>query len=309
MQREGNFGRRRSLLRANTTKKYVVDDVEPDGELDTFFMRLLLEEHTHSMGVLLVPTSIVVTDVPVPAPVTATDVPIISSAVTEAPITDGSVAISATPTTPAPTTVDSTPTAAPTIIGGSSTTTFTSKQPTWPFEESDIPLDPNTTFGELDNGLRYYYKYNNEPPGQVQLRLHVDIGSNGEQDNELGMAHFLEHMAFRSTKTFPRGTDMDREFQARGIDFGTHINAYTTFDETVYYLGIPQPENSTLELGFAWMRDILDGMDLLQEELDIERGVVISELESRDSVGNRLWRKMLDVSICFLPWVYDVLCS
>ena len=98
---------------------------------------------------------------------------------------------------------------------------------------------------------------------------------------------------------------MDREFQARGIDFGTHINAYTTFDETVYYLGIPQPENSTLELGFAWMRDILDGMDLLQEELDIERGVVISELESSDSVGNRLWRKMLVVSICFfLPCVY-----
>ena len=165
--------------------------------------------------------------------------------------------------------------------------TVKSKQPPWPHERSDIPLDPSITYGELENGMRYIIMPNSEPPGRLAIRLHVDAGANMELDNERGMAHFLEHMMFAGTETFPPETLLPT-FQLLGVALGNHVNAYTNFIETVYKLGLPSTDNKTLTPSFAWMRDILGGALILEEEVERERGVVISEIELLDSAEDRL---------------------
>ena len=174
---------------------------------------------------------------------------------------------------------------------GESSETVESKQGPWPFELSDIPLDPLITYGELGNGLRYYIMPNSEPPGQMDLRLHIDAGANFEKDEEDGLAHFLEHMMFQTTKSHPNG-DLIEALQRLGIGFGIDLNAYTTFDETVYMLSLPNLENDTLATSLGWMRDVMDGALLEESEIEAERGVVVSELEIGDSVDYRLAKMM-----------------
>lgn len=112
---------------------------------------------------------------------------------------------------------------------GPSTTT-SSKQPPWPHEKADIALDPEVVLGELDNGLRYQLRRNTAPANRLELRLHVDAGANMEEDDELGLAHFLEHLAFRTLRNFPEGSITTR-FQRLGLGAGSHVNAYTNFHE------------------------------------------------------------------------------
>ena len=167
-----------------------------------------------------------------------------------------------------------------------------SKQSPWPHEQSDIPLDPSIVTGELTNGMRYMLMKNSEPPGKLEMRLHIDAGANMETEDERGLAHFLEHMMFQATETFPEA-DLIPAFQRLGIEFGRHVNAYTDVLETVYELGLPNTNAETLRPSFAWMRDVLGGALLEQSKLDVEQGVVISELETRDSVERRLYRESL----------------
>ena len=157
----------------------------------------------------------------------------------------------------------------------------------WPQEQSDIVPDPKAVFGKLPNGMRYMIYPNAEPPGRVSLRLHIATGSLMEAEDQRGLAHFLEHMVFNGTKHFTPD-DLIPKMQHLGIGFGAHVNAYTSFDETVYMLDLPNLTDEMLELGFTVMRDFGDGAKLDIEEIDKERGVILSEKTTRDSVGMRL---------------------
>jgi zinc protease len=163
----------------------------------------------------------------------------------------------------------------------------------WPHEASDIPADPKAVFGKLPNGMRYLIYPNAEPPGRVSLRLHIAAGSLMEADDQQGLAHFLEHMVFNGSKNFTPEELIPR-MQRLGIAFGAHVNAYTSFDETVYMLDLPDLSDEMMKLGFTVMRDFGDGAKLDSSEIDKERGVILSEKTSRDSVGYRLMQQQFE---------------
>jgi zinc protease len=108
----------------------------------------------------------------------------------------------------------------------------------WEHESSDLPVDPRLHFGHLANGLRWVWAANSTPPSRSYLRLHVDAGSLVEEEDERGMAHFLEHMAFNGSEHFPAGTLVEW-FQRRGMAFGPDLNAHTGVDQTVYEIDLP----------------------------------------------------------------------
>ncbi len=164
--------------------------------------------------------------------------------------------------------------------------TATTPRP-WPQSASDILPDTGATFGVLENGFRYIIYPNPEPPKRVSLRLHIASGSLMEADDQRGLAHFLEHMVFNGTKDYS-ASELIPKMQRLGISFGAHINAHTSFDETTYMLDLPDLTPDTMKLGFSVMRNFGDGALLAQSEIDKERGVILSEKVSRDSVEDRL---------------------
>jgi zinc protease len=139
-----------------------------------------------------------------------------------------------------------------------------------------IPLDPSVKTGVLENGLTYYIKKNAKPENKVDLRLVVNAGSILENDDQRGLAHFMEHMNFNGTKRFPKNKLVDY-LQSIGVKFGQHLNAYTSFDETVYFLPIPSDSPEKLENGFNIIEDWAFNADLNPEEIEKERGVVLEE--------------------------------
>ncbi len=167
---------------------------------------------------------------------------------------------------------------------------FAQSSLTWAHKESDLPVDKNAHFGELENGMRYVIYKNAEPPGRISMRLHIDAGSLREADDQRGMAHFLEHMLFEGSKNYT-SAELIPEMQRLGIAFGAHANAYTSFDETVYMLDLPNLQEKTLKLGFTVMRDFCDGALLQENEVEAERGVILSEKNTRDSVDFRLMKQ------------------
>ena len=116
-----------------------------------------------------------------------------------------------------------------------------------------IPVDPLITTGRLPNGLRYYVRANNRPEHRAELRLVVNAGSILEDDDQQGLAHFVEHMAFNGTKRFPK-QDVIAFMQSIGMRFGAHVNAYTSFDETVYMLQVPTDKPEVLRKAFRSSR-------------------------------------------------------
>ncbi|MGB2403187.1 MAG: M16 family metallopeptidase, partial [Akkermansiaceae bacterium] len=164
----------------------------------------------------------------------------------------------------------------------------------WAQEKSDIKADSRVSFGQLPNGMRYILMANQEPPGRVSMRLHIAAGSLMEREDQRGVAHFLEHMVFNGSRNFPDATKLIPQMQRLGIAFGAHANAYTSFDETVYMLDLPNNEEDTLKLGFDVMRDFGDGAFLKESEIDKERGVILSEKTSRDSVQMRLMEQQFN---------------
>lgn len=158
----------------------------------------------------------------------------------------------------------------------------------WAHNASDIKPDASVRYGTLPNGMKYILKQNQQPPGMVSMRLHIAAGSLMEREDQRGVAHFLEHMVFNGSKNFPDSSQLVPKMQRLGIAFGAHANAYTSFDETVYMLNLPNNEADTLKLGFDVMRDFGDGAFLRNEEIDKERGVILAEKTSRDSVDMRL---------------------
>ena len=157
----------------------------------------------------------------------------------------------------------------------------------WGHELSDIPADPDALWGHLRNGFRYVIVPNTEPPSRLSMRLHVAAGSLMENEDQRGLAHFLEHMVFNGTRNHSAAERVP-QMQRWGIAFGAHANAYTSFDETVYMFDLPDLSEDTVRLAFTVMRDFGDGALLEPEEIESERGVVLSEKMSRDSVSMRI---------------------
>ena len=149
--------------------------------------------------------------------------------------------------------------------------TFANDFKKWAHETSDLKPDPSITFGNLSNGIRYAIMPNAEPPKRISMRLYVDAGSLMENEEQQGLSHFIEHMAFNGTKNFPAG-EMVEYFQRLGMSFGGDTNAHTSFKETVYKLELPKPELDMVDQGMLLFRDYADGMLMSQEEIEKERG-------------------------------------
>nr|WP_322625733.1 insulinase family protein [uncultured Flavobacterium sp.] len=155
-----------------------------------------------------------------------------------------------------------------------------------------IPLDPAVRTGKLKNGLTYYIRKNAKPENKVDLRLVVNAGSLMEDDDQQGLAHFMEHMNFNGTKRFPKNKLVDY-LQSIGVKFGQHLNAYTSFDETVYFLPIPSDDAGKLEKGFQILEDWAFNAVLTPEEIDKERGVVLEEYRLGLGANDRMEKRFL----------------
>ena len=137
-------------------------------------------------------------------------------------------------------------------------------------------MDPRITTGTLANGLRYYIRANKSPRNRAELRLAVNAGSILEDDDQRGLAHMVEHMAFNGSVHFP-GNDIISFMQAIGMRFGAHVNAHTGFDETVYQLQIPTDNSAVIDRALLVMEDWAHGVTFPPDEVDKERGVVLEE--------------------------------
>ena len=151
---------------------------------------------------------------------------------------------------------------------------------------SDLAPDPAVRFGTLPNGLRYTLLHNNEPKNRASLRLQVAAGAFNETEDQRGLAHFLEHMAFNGSTHYAPGTLVEF-FQRMGMSFGGDTNAFTSFEQTVYMLELPKTDAATLDEGLRVFADYAGGLLLQPGEIDKERGIILSEKRTRDSVGFR----------------------
>jgi zinc protease len=150
-----------------------------------------------------------------------------------------------------------------------------------------LPQDPGVRVGELENGLRFYIRHNAEPRQRVEMRLVVNAGSVLEDDDQLGLAHVVEHMAFNGTRNFERHELVDY-LERVGMRFGPDVNAYTSFDETVYMLTLPTDSVGVVETGLRILEDWAHGIRFDSLEIERERGVVIEEWRLGQGAGSRL---------------------
>lgn len=157
-----------------------------------------------------------------------------------------------------------------------------------------IPLDAAVRTGTLPNGVKYFIRQNARPAKRVALRLAVKAGSLFEEDDQQGLAHFIEHMAFNGSAHFKPG-ELVSYFEAAGARLGPHVNAYTSFDETVYMLDLPADRQDVVNKGLEAMADFAGGLDLDPEQVDKERGVVVEEWRGRLGAGTRVRDKQIPV--------------
>ncbi len=156
----------------------------------------------------------------------------------------------------------------------------------WPAVDSDLPPDPAVRWGTLPNGLRYAIMPNAEPKERVSLRLLVSVGSLQERDDELGLAHFVEHMAFRGTRSHPNGS-LTPALQRLGLGLGPDSTAFTHYDYTIYHLELPNTAEATLLEGLRVFREYASEVTFDEPLIDTERGVILSEKATRDTPDAR----------------------
>ncbi|MDB5576379.1 MAG: peptidase domain protein [Bradyrhizobium sp.] len=164
----------------------------------------------------------------------------------------------------------------------------------WPQEKSDLAPDPAVRFGTLPNGVRYAILHNATPPGQASLMLRIDAGSLMEKDNQLGLAHFMEHMAFNGTTHIPKN-DMIAILERLGLAFGADLNAATSFDETFYQLQMPRNDDKTLDTGLHVLREQVSEATMDADDIVGERGVIAGEERLRNTPGLRISRTHLNL--------------
>lgn len=156
----------------------------------------------------------------------------------------------------------------------------------FPQAESDLKPDPAARYGALPNGLRYVIRPNHEPKNRASMRLVVHAGSLNEKPDQLGLAHFLEHMAFNGSAHYAPGTLVEF-FQRMGMNFGGDTNASTSFDRTLYLLELPDTKEATIGEGLQVFGDYAGTLLLRSEDINKERGIILSEKRTRDSVDYR----------------------
>lgn len=161
----------------------------------------------------------------------------------------------------------------------------------FPHLASELDPDPAVRWGRLANGLGYAVMHHEEPPGKVSIRLLVLAGSLQEREDERGIAHYLEHMAFNGTTHYPPGALIE-QLQALGLAFGSHTNAHTGMDETVYKLDLPDSRAETIETGLVVMADWAFGMLLEPDEVERERGIILAEMRDREGPARRTARAL-----------------
>lgn len=157
----------------------------------------------------------------------------------------------------------------------------------WLYENSDVPIDPAWRFGILDNGLRYAIRRNSVPPGQVSVRVRVDVGSLMERSEERGFAHFIEHLSFRGSREVPDG-EAKRTWQRLGATFGSDSNAQTTPTGTTYALDLPQADGAGLAQSMKILAGMMDAPNIVPEAVTAERAVILAEMRERLGPGTRV---------------------
>ncbi len=157
-----------------------------------------------------------------------------------------------------------------------------------------IPTDPNVVVGKLDNGLVYYIRKNKKPENRVELRLAVNAGSVLENESQKGLAHFTEHMCFNGTKNFPHN-ELVNFLQKTGVKFGADINAYTSFDQTVYMLQLPTDKKELIDSGLQVIEDWAHQVTFDNKEIDKERGVITEEWRLGLGADDRMRKKWFPV--------------
>ena len=159
----------------------------------------------------------------------------------------------------------------------------------WPPKIDGIENDPEVKYGVLENGVRWAYLPNAYPEDQLSLRLVVETGSFMEEDEEVGIAHFLEHMAFNGTVHFPDAGQVVEMFQRHGVGFGSQLNAQTGFLRTVYRVDLPSLDDGLLSDAFMFLEDQAAGQVFEIEEIEKERGVILEEMRTRNSPHYRAY--------------------
>ncbi len=160
--------------------------------------------------------------------------------------------------------------------------------------DDTIPPDPNIKIGKLENGLTYYIKQNKKPEQRIELRLAVNAGSVCETDGQQGLAHFVEHMCFNGTKNFPSNKIIDM-LEEMGVKFGAELNAFTSFDQTIYMLKVPTDKEEWINRGFQVLEDWAHQVTLDDNEIDKERGVIVEEWRLGLGADDRMQTKYIPV--------------
>ena len=157
-----------------------------------------------------------------------------------------------------------------------------------------MPVDPQITIGTLPNGIRYYIRANKKPEKRAELRLVIKAGSILEDDDQQGLAHLVEHMAFNGTKNFPKNETI-RFMESLGMRFGADVNAYTNFDETVYTLTVPTDKPEMMDKAMLILEDWAHRVSFDTAETEKERGVVMEEWRLGQGANMRLLQKIFPV--------------
>ena len=155
---------------------------------------------------------------------------------------------------------------------------------------TSLPKDVKTVTGVLPNGIRYYIRHNSKPEKRAEFRLAVNAGSTSENDDQQGLAHLTEHMAFNGTEHFKKSELVDY-LESVGTKFGAHLNAYTSFDETVYMIQLPTDTPSIVQKGLQILEDWAHNLSFDSLEIEKERGVVVEEWRLGQGANERMRRK------------------
>jgi zinc protease len=154
-----------------------------------------------------------------------------------------------------------------------------------------LPVDPKIRIGKLENGLTYYIRQNKKPEQKVELRLAINAGSILEDNDQQGLAHMAEHMAFNGTKNFKKN-EIVSFLQSIGVQFGGDLNAYTGFDETVYILPIPLDKPGNLDKGFQILEDWAHQVSYMEDDINEERNVILEESRAGKGADDRMFRQL-----------------
>lgn len=165
----------------------------------------------------------------------------------------------------------------------------------WGQQTKSLPTDPNVRIGKLQNGLTYYIRHNNLPEKQADFYIAQKVGSILEEDNQRGLAHFLEHMCFNGTTHFPDNT-LREYLESIGVKFGANLNAYTGVDETVYNINnVPVSREGVIDTCLLILHDWANDLTLADKEIDKERGVIKEEWRTRSSAMMRMYEQIFPI--------------